>query len=134
MNVQPYLFFDGSCEEALNFYREALGAEVSGVMRFKDAPDQSMVPPGSGDKVMHASFRIGDTHVLATDGRAQGHPSFHGFGLVLNAANEPEARRLFEALADNGKVTMQLAKTFFSPCFGMVTDRFGVQWMVNTAE
>jgi PhnB protein len=136
MQVQPYLFFDGRCEEALEFYKSALGAEVEMLLRFKDSPEPpapGMVPPDSGDKVMHTSLRIGDTTVMASDGRCQGEPSFQGFALALTAADEVEADRLFAALADGGQVQMPLAKTFFSPRFGMVADRFGVSWMVVTA-
>jgi len=131
--VQPYLFFDGRCDEALEFYRTALGAEITMLMRFKDAPEPSqpgMCPPNSADKVMHVSFRIGSTEVLASDGRCEGRPNFQGFGLSLTAANEAEADRLFGALADGGQVQMPMGKTFFSPRFGMVVDRFGVFWMI----
>jgi PhnB protein len=130
MHVQPYLFFDGHCEEAVEFYRRVLGAEVTMLMRFKESPDPGMVAPGTGDKVMHASFRIGDTTVLASDGRCQGMPGFQGFALSLTVPNEAEAERLFGALGDGGQVQMPLTKTFFSPRFGMVADRFGVSWMV----
>ena len=133
MIVQAYLFFDGRCEEALGFYQRALGAELTMMMRFKEAPQPSspgMVPPGSEDKVMHASFRIGDTTVMASDGPCQGQQNFQGFALSLTVANEAEADRKFAALADGGQVRMPLAKTFFSPSFGMVADRFGVSWMV----
>jgi PhnB protein len=133
MVVQAYLFFDGRCEEALGFYQRALGAELTMMMRFKEAPQPSspgMVPPGSEDKVMHASFRIGDTTVMASDGRCLGKPNFQGFALSITAANEAQADRTFAALADGGQVQMALGKTFFSPRFGMLTDRFGVSWMV----
>ncbi|HEY6280286.1 MAG TPA: VOC family protein [Burkholderiales bacterium] len=133
MQVQPYLFFDGRCEEAVEFYRKALGAEVVMLMRFKDSPEPpqpGMVPPGSENKVMHASFRIGDTTVMASDGRCLGRPSFQGFSLSLTASNETEADRLFAALSEDGQVQMPLTKTFFSPRFGMVADRFGVSWMI----
>ena len=133
MQVQPYLFFDGRCEEAIEFYRRALGAEVEMLMRFKESPEPpppGMVPPGSEHKVMHACFRIGDTAVMASDGRCQDKPSFQGFSLSLTARDEAEADRLFNALGDGGEVQMPLAKTFFSPRFGMVADRFGVSWMV----
>jgi PhnB protein len=133
MVVQAYLFFDGRCEEALGFYQRALGAELEMMMRFKEAPQPpspGMVPPGSEDKVMHASFRIGDTTVMASDGRCLGKPSFQGFALSITAANEAQADRMFAALADGGQVQMPLGKTFFSPRFGMLTDRFGVSWMV----
>jgi len=132
MQIQPYLFFDGRCEEALDFYKRALGAEVPMVMRWKECPEAP--PPGAPamppDKVMHARFRVGDTTVMASDGRCQGQPSFQGFALNINAANEAEAGRLFNALADGGQVQMPIAKTFFSPAFGMVADKFGVSWMV----
>ncbi len=130
MQIQPYLFFDGRCEEALAFYRGALGAEVTMLMRFKDSPDPGMIPPGAGDKVMHASFRIGETTMMASDGRCQGQASFHGFALSLTVPNEAEAERLFGALGDGGQVQMPMTKTFFSPRFGMVADRFGVSWMI----
>jgi PhnB protein len=136
MQVQPYLFFDGRCEEAVEFYRRALGAEVTMLMRFKDSPDSkehSMVPPGAEEKIMHMSLRIGDTMVLASDGRCQGHPSFQGFALSLTASNDAEADRRFAALADGGQVQMPLNKTFFASRFGMVADRFGVSWMIYVA-
>ena len=133
MQVQPYLFFDGRCEEAVEFYRKALGAEVTMLMRFKDSPDpcpSGMLPPGAENKVMHVSLQIGETSVLASDGQCTGQPSFQGFSLSLTAASEAEADRLFAALADGGQVQMPLGKTFFSPRFGMVADRFGVSWMI----
>jgi len=133
MQVQPYVFFDGRCEEALEFYRRALGAEVTMLMRYKDSPDPAMVQSGTENKVMHASVRIGDTTVLASDGRAQGRPSFQGFALSLTVPNEAEAERRFTSLGDGGQVQMPLTKTFFSPRFGMVADRFGVSWMVYVA-
>lgn len=136
MQVQPYLFFDGRCEEAVEFYRSALGAEVTMLMRYKDSPDPpppGMVAPGSEGKVMHTSFRIGETTVMASDGRCEGRPSFQGFSLSLTVPNETEADRLFAALVDGGQVQMPLNKTFFSPRFGMVADRFGVSWMVVVA-
>ena len=136
MQVQPYIFFDGRCEEALEFYRGALGAEVTMVMRFKDSPEPSqpgMFPPGSENKVMHAAFRVGDTTLLASDGRCLGQPTFQGFSLSLTVATEAEADRLFASLVKGGQVQMPLAKTFFSARFGMVADRFGVSWMVYVA-
>ena len=137
MQVQPYLFFDGRCEEAVEFYRRALGAEVTMLMRFKDSPEPpqpGMVPPGSENKVMHMAMRIGETTVNASDGRCMGKPSFQGFSLTLTVANEAEADRRFAALSDGGHVQMPLAKTFFSPRFGMVADRFGVSWMILVAQ
>ena len=134
MQVQPYLFFDGRCEDALDFYRDKLGAEVTALMRFKEAPDPNMSAPGTHEKVMHAAFRIGDATVMASDGRCQGKPSFQGFSLTITAQNDAEAARLFNALADGGQVQMPLEKTFFSSSFGMVADRFGVGWMVIVAQ
>jgi PhnB protein len=133
VQIQPYLFFDGRCDEAVAFYRKALGAEVTMLMRFKDSPDPSMAPPDSAEKVMHAALRIGETRVLASDGLCQGQASFTGFALSLTAADEAEAEHLFAALGDGGEVRMPLAKTFFSPRFGMLADRFGVSWMVYVA-
>jgi PhnB protein len=130
MLVQPYLFLDGRCEEALDFYRKTLGANVEMMMRFKESPDQTMVPPDGGDKIMHASFRIGDSTVMASDGHCLGKPTFQGFGLSLIARDEAEAERVFAALSEGGQVQQPLTKTFFSPRFGMVADRFGVTWMV----
>jgi PhnB protein len=136
MQVQPYLYLDGRCEEALEFYRRALGAEVTSLMRYEDSPEPpppGMVPPGSGRKVMHASFRVGQTVLLASDGSCGGKLDFKGFSLSLTAANDAEAERLFAALAEGGQVQMPLTKTFFSSRFGMVADRFGMSWMVYVA-
>ena len=136
MQVQPYLNFNGRCQEAIDFYRKAVGAEVIMVMQFKDCPEpqQAMVSPGNKDKVMHAAFKIGDTTILASDGRCTGSPNFQGISLSLHAKDEAEANRLFGALADGGQVQMPLAKTFFSPGFGMLADRFGVNWMVIAGQ
>ena len=131
MQIQPYLFFDGRCDEAIEFYRRAVGAEVQMLMRFKDGPEP--MPGGNADKVMHAQIQIGDTTVLLSDGRCLGKPAFEGFALSLTVANEAEAERYFASLGEGGQVQMPLAKTFFSPRFGMVADRFGVSWMVYVA-
>jgi PhnB protein len=133
MQVQPYLFFDGRCEEAIEFYKKALAIKVEMLMRVKDSPDPAppgMWPPGSENKVLHAAFHVGGSLVMASDGMAGGNPEFKGFSLSLDAASEAEADRLFAALGQGGKVQMPLAKTFFSPRFGMLTDKFGVGWMV----
>jgi PhnB protein len=132
--VQTYLFFNGRCEEAVAFYRQALGAEVEMMMRFKDSPEPprpGMVPPGFENKIMHCSFRIGATTVMASDGCTAESANFEGFSLSLTVADEAEANRVFAALAEGGQVRMPLAKTFWSPCFGMVQDRFGYGWMVS---
>ena len=133
MQAQPYLFFDGRCEEALTFYRKTLGAEVTMMMRFKEAPEKpppGAVAPGSDDKIMHSSFRIGETNIMASDGGCSGNTSFKGFSLSLDAKDEADAKRLFAALGDGGEVQMPLSKTFFSPAFGMLADKFGLGWMV----
>lgn len=132
MHTQVYLFFDGRCDEALDFYKKNLGAEVEMLMRFKDAPQQQgeNCVPGNENKVMHSCFKLGDWRVMASDGHAKGQPEFKGFSLSLAFAGEAEADRAFKALSDGGKVEMPLTKTFFSPKFGMVQDKFGVGWML----
>lgn len=133
--VQPYLFFSGRCEEALDFYRTALGAQIEMVMKFSESPDPVPVPagmlqPGFENKVMHASFRIGATTIMASDGCGEATP-FAGFSLSLAVTTTAEADRAFAALSKGGAVTMPLGKTFWSPRFGMLTDRFGIGWMIN---
>ena len=130
MQVQPYLFFDGRCEEAIEYYRKVLDAKVEMLMRYKESPEQPKGATIPGDKVMHAALRIGDTQVLASDGFASGKPKFEGFSLSVDARDDAHAKRMFGALADGGKVTQPLVKTFFASSFGMVTDKFGVPWMV----
>lgn len=130
MQVQSYLFFDGRCEEAIEFYKKTLGAEVGMLMRWKDSPDKSMCTPDNENKVMHASLTIGETRVMASDGRNTGNPKFDGFALSVNAKDDADADRLFNGLSTDGKVVMPLGKTFFSPRFGMTQDKFGVNWMV----
>lgn len=134
MKVQPYLSFEGRCEEAINFYKTAIGAEVVMSMRFKEAPDQSMMTPGTGDKIMHAELRIGDSHLMASDGRCMGKAVFQGISLSLTLANDADAKRFFNALADGGQVQVPLNKTFFATSFGMVADKFGVPWMVYVPQ
>jgi len=137
MPIEPYLFFEGRCEEAIEFYRKALGAKVEMMMRYKDSPEPpppGMVPPGSENKVMHASLRIGDATVMASDGNCSGKPKFDGISLSITAKNAAEVDRYFNALADGGQVQMPPAKTFWSPRFGMVSDRFGVGWMIGVHE
>jgi uncharacterized glyoxalase superfamily protein PhnB len=132
--VQPYLNFDGRCEEALDFYRKALGAEVKTLLRFADGPPSpggcAMLPPGSEKKVMHAEFRIGDTTLMASDCFCTGKPSFQGVSIALAPPDDAQAKRLFDALADGGEVRQPLTATFFSSSFGMVADRFGLNWML----
>ena len=135
MKVQPYLFFDGRCEEAIEFYKNVLGAEVLMLMRFNESPDPpppGMIPPGSENKIMHSCLRIGEAEVMASDGRCMGKPAFQGVSLSLDVASEAEADRLFNALGEDGQVQMPIGKTFFSPRFGIVADRFGVSWMIVT--
>jgi PhnB protein len=131
--IQPYLFFGGRCEEALEFYRTALGAQVDFMMRYKESPEPmpaGMLPPGFENKVMHTTFRIAGNILMASDGSHEG-AKFDGFSLSLAVPTEAEAKRSFEALTAGGIVKMPLAKTFWSPCFGMLTDRFGIGWMIS---
>ena len=134
MQVQPYVFFDGRCEQAIEFYRQAVAAKVEMLMRFKDSPvphdPGTGTPAPAGDKVMHATLRIGGSTINVSDGQAQGRPEFRGFALSLTCASDAEAQQLFGALSAGGKVQMPLGKTFFSSSFGMLVDRFGVMWMV----
>ena len=134
MQIQPYLFFNGRCEEAIEFYRQALGAEVEMLMRFKESPDPlppGLLAPGFENKVMHAALRIGGAVIKASDGMAAGTTDFKGFSLSIDAPDAAGVDRLFNALAEGGTVTMPAGKTFWSPWFGMLTDRFGVGWMVG---
>ena len=133
MQAQPYLFFEGRADEALAFYCKAFGTQPSALMRYKDAPEPpppGMLPPGNENKVMHASLRVGGTELMLSDGGCSGKPAFAGFSLAVDAQDEAAARRYFDALADGGQVTMPLGATFWSPLFGMLTDRFGVGWML----
>jgi len=134
MQTIPYLFFDGRAEEAATFYCKALGAEIVALLRYRDSPEpqsEGMCPAGSEDKVMHMSLKIGETSLMGSDGNCAGQPVFQGFSLSLTVHDVAEAEARFAVLADGGGVQMPLSKTFFSPAFGMVTDRFGVPWMVH---
>lgn len=128
--VQPYLFFDGKCEEALNFYQKALGANITAMMRFKESPDPTHSVPGGAEKIMHGSFKIGDSEIMASDGCNEGKTEFKGFALSISLPTGAEADRYFGALSDGGQVQMPLGKTFFAEKFGMVADKFGVGWMI----
>jgi len=134
MKVQAYLSFSGRCEEALEFYKKSIGAEVTGLMRWKDSPDEAMKsPPGYEEKVMNADFRIGETELMADDGMGDIQAEFKGMTLMIEVADDAEAERVFAALGEGGIVTMPLDKTFWTSSFGMLTDKFGVPWMVNVA-
>jgi PhnB protein len=130
MQIQPYLFFEGRCDEAIELYKKAVGAEVLMLMRYKDSPDKNMPTPVNPNNVMHASLRIGQSTVLASDGDAKGKANFQGFSLAITVETEAEADRAFAGLSDGGQVLMPLTSTFFSPKFGMLADKFGVRWMV----
>jgi PhnB protein len=130
MQIQPYLFLDGRCEEAIDLYKSVFGAEVGMLMRWKDSPDKSMCTPTNENKVMHSSVTIGESRLMMSDGRNSGAPKFEGFALSVNAKDEADADRMFNALGNGGQVTMPMSKTFFSPRFGMVADKFGMQWMI----
>ncbi|MFO1399489.1 MAG: VOC family protein [Burkholderiales bacterium] len=137
MTVHPYVFFAGRAEEAIEFYRTAVGATVVMLMRNKESPEPhppGMLPEGAGDKIMHATVRIGDSQVMFSDGMCDGNAQFKGFSLVLTVADDADAERRFAALADGGTVTMPIAKAFFASRFGMCTDRFGVGWMVISGQ
>lgn len=129
MQVTPYLMLDGRCEEALAFYKKAVGAEVGMLMRFKDAPPEACAA-GTENKIMHVAFKVGDTTLMASDGNNAGKPEFKGISLSLNAKDEIDAERMFAALGDGGQVQMPMDKTFFAKRFGMVADKFGVSWMI----
>jgi PhnB protein len=126
--VQHYLFFDGKCEEALEFYKKAIGAKVEFIMRNSESPEPST--HGTPEKIMHCNFRVGNTQIMASDGYCKGQPKFEGFALSINAEDESECDRIFGALSQGGEVLMPLEKTFYSPRFGMVKDPFGLTWMV----
>lgn len=133
MKVQAYITFAGRCEEALEFYKKSIGAEVTGLMRWKENPDRDMKPPpGYEEKVMNAAFRIGDTQLMADDGMGGKTAEFKGMTLLIEVADDLEAKRVFSALSEEGSVTMPLMKTFWTSSFGMLTDQFGVPWMVMT--
>lgn len=132
MPVQPYVFFDGRCDEAIEFYKKALGAEVVMLMRYKDSPEPQHpgMPPGSENKIMHGNLTIAGSTVLVADGMCGGKPKFEGFSLSLTLTSEADAERFFAGLTEGGQVQVPLTRTFFSPRFGMCTDKFGVAWMV----
>lgn len=133
MKIEPYLFFDGRCEEAIEFYKTAIGAEVAFLMRFRDTPeppDLEKCPGGSPENVMHASLKVGASTIMCSDGRCEGKPEFKGVSISLTVADAAQAKRVFDALGKGGQVQMPLEKTFWSPAFGMLADRFGVSWMV----
>ena len=130
--LQPYLFFGGRCEEALEFYRQKLGAEIVTLRRFKEAPEPVPgLPDCFNDKIMHASVRIGESIWMASDGQCEGNPNFEGFSLSITVPDESEAERLFTALSEEGLVVMPLEKTFWTSKFGVVQDRFGLSWMIS---
>ena len=131
MLIEPYLFFAGRCEEAMDFYKGALGAEIAFMMRFKESPEPENNPPGMDEKIMHANLKIGEQCIMMSDGCGDGAAKFEGISLSICPDSEDEAQRIFDALSEGGEITMPLGKTFWAQCFGMVKDKFGVQWMVN---
>ncbi len=132
--IHPYLIFNGRCDEALKFYQKALGAELGMVLRFKDNPEMPGSCPGgmelNPESVMHAEFKVKGSTLMASDGMSQKDSKFEDFSLSLAAADEAEAQKFFAALSEGGKVTMPLGATFYSPCFGMLEDKFGLGWMI----
>jgi len=136
MKIDPYLFFDGRCEEAIEFYKSALGAEVQMVMRNSESPappPEGMLPPGSENKIMHSSLLIKGALIMMSDGHCSGKTEFKGFSISLDCDTQDEARKFFDALAAGGQVNMPLMQTFWAPLFGMVVDKFGVNWMVGVS-
>ena len=137
MKIEPYLFFDGQADDAIAFYQKALGAQLEFRMSFAESPDpipEGQLPPGAENQVMHATLRIGETGLMLSDGGCMSGAKLGGFALSLDWPTEAEARRAFDAVAEGGSVGMPMDKTFWSPCFGMVTDRFGVQWMISVED
>lgn len=135
--LEPYLFYEGRCEEAIEFYHKAIGAETVMLFRFADSPEPAQAdcqPPGSGNKIMHATIKVGETVLLVSDGRCSGKPNFQGMALSISVPAEADADRFFNALGDGGQVVMPLTKTFYSPRFGMVNDRFGLMWMIMVSQ
>jgi PhnB protein len=130
MHVLPYLFFNGRTEEALNFYNKAIGAKTEAMMRFSEGPDNPACPPENKNNIMHAQFKLGDTMIFCSDGMGGGKTNFDGFSLTIAADTEADGKKLFNALADGGAVNQPLIETFFAKLFGMVKDKFGVNWMV----
>lgn len=133
MQLQPYVHFNGRCEEAIEFYKKAVGAQVNMLMRFKDMPASSgpaAITPGTENKVMHANLRIGDSVLLVSDGRCSGDAKLEGFSLTLTVSSDTEAEKAFAALGEGGSISMPLQKTFFASKFGMINDRFGVSWII----
>jgi PhnB protein len=130
MPVQPYLFFEGRCQEAIDFYTDALGATTLMRMTYGESPVPTSQPPENADRIMHATIRVGDGEILLSDGHMAHPAAFQGFGLTLTAADDNEARRFFTRLAEHGTISMPLSETFFASAFGMVIDRFGVLWMI----
>ncbi|WP_428606801.1 VOC family protein [Sedimenticola sp.] len=130
MQIEPYLYFEGCAEQAAHFYQTVLGAEILALLRYSDSPDPTMCPEGGADKVMHMNLKIGDSIIMGSDGRCTGQSQFQGFALTLNLKTVEDAQRRFDRLAEGGEIQMPMAETFFSPAFGMLTDRFGVPWMV----
>jgi PhnB protein len=132
MTIQPYLFFEGRAEEALAFYKKVLGAKNEMVMKYKDMPDPQpgSIPPGGENKVMHMNFEVGGSTIMGSDGFCGGKTKFDGFSLTYNCKDEAEAQKVFKDLSEGGQVKMPLGKTFFSPAFGMLADKFGLGWMV----
>ena len=130
MHVNPYVFFDGKCEEALDSYKSKLGAKVNVLMRYSENPNPAHNPPGSDEKVMHSEFQVGDSKIMASDGLCHGKPSFQGFSLTIQCASDAEAQRLYTALGEGGQVQMPLGPTFFAHSFGMVADKYGIGWML----
>jgi PhnB protein len=130
MQTSVYLFFDGTCEEALTFYAKTLGAKIGAMLTYKSGPPMDNMPADFGKKIMHANLIVGDTHVMASDAPPGRYNKPQGFDVALGTDSNEDAERIFAALSDGGNVTMPMQETFFAHRFGSVTDRFGIPWMV----
>lgn len=133
--LDTYVFFDGTCNEALRFYERALDGKLDVMMTHAQSPMADQAPPGAGDRIMHAHLTLpGGGTLMASDDMPGQYKGMHGFSLSLTYDTADEARRYFDRLAEGGKVTLPLGKTFWSEAFGMLVDRFGTPWMVGIAS
>ena len=131
--ITPYLFFNGRCDEAIEFYKAALDAEIEYIMRFDESPEplpDGTLPPNFDKKIMHATITVRGVKLMVSDGCAE-ELEFLGFRLAISEPTEEQARATFRALAESGTVDIPIGPTFWSPCYGMVTDKFGMPWMVS---
>jgi PhnB protein len=134
MQINPYLLFDGQCEAAFKFYEKALGGKIEAMMPFGEQPGSEKVPPELKKKIMHASLKVGDHQLMASDCPPGQFEPMKGMSVALHVKEPAEAERVFHALAEKGKVTMPIQETFWAHRFGMLVDQFGTPWMVNCSK